>query len=205
MNNTNSVVTDIKYDENYYRTNNYVDYLARQDRYNQLAQEIMEHLRVHNLDQDPILDFGCATGMLMKGVEKLGYEQIYGTDISLWALSRCLDDNLDVSQKPDYTMTYGLTFALDVLEHMTVDDVQDFLYNLTTRALVFRMPICREGEDDYVLECSRTDPTHVIRWTKNQWERVFRANNYLCLDLNLHTIYNSEGVYTGIALNRDIF
>lgn len=194
-----------QYDEAYYQSNNYVDYLARQDRYNQLAEEIMDHLRVHNLDKQPILDFGCATGMLLKGIQRLGYEELYGCDISEWAIDVAAQSGLNVSTKPDLEREYGLVFALDVLEHMSVDTMGEFIQDVKTRAIVFRMPICRAGETDYFLECSRSDPTHIIRWEKNIWERVFRNAGYFTLDLNLHTIYNSEGVYTGIALNKDSF
>lgn len=190
------------YDEGYYKSNNYTDYLSRQDRYNQLGEEIMAHLKVHSLDQEPILDFGCATGMLIRGLNRAGYSDVVGADISEWAIEQCGD--LNVTQTPDFSKRYGLTFALDVLEHMPVESIDDFLNRIDTRSLVFRMPICREGESDYHLECSRADPTHVIRWTANEWENVFHRYGFFVLPLNLHTIYNSEGVYTGIALSCDI-
>lgn len=193
------------YGREYYESVNYTDYHARQDRYNQLALEITNHLKVHELDQDPILDFGCATGMLIKGLIGLGYEEVYGVDVSEWAVEQCEAADLNVSTQMNYERDYGLTFALDVLEHMTIDQFNTFICRVRTKVLVFRMPICREGETDYFLECSRADPTHIIRWTRAQWEAEFHKNGFIPLPINLHTIYNSEGVYTGIALKKDTF
>jgi len=193
------------YNREYYESVNYTDYHARQDRYNQLALEITNHLKVHELDQDPILDFGCATGMLIKGLISLGYEEVYGADVSEWAVEQCEAANLNVSTTTNYGRHYGLTFALDVFEHMTIDQFNEFMTQIRTKVLVFRMPICREGESDYFLECSRADSTHIIRWTRRQWEAEFRRHGFVPLPINLHTIYNSEGVYTGIALQEKFY
>ena len=65
------------------------------------------------------------------------------------------------------------------------------------------MPVCANEGEDYVLNVSRVDPTHVIRWTKNQWRKLFENLGYFPLDLNLSTIYNSPGVYTGIAIRTN--
>ena len=193
------------YNKDYYESVNYTDYHQRQDRYNQLALEITNHLKVHELDQDPILDFGCATGMLIKGLISLGYKEVYGVDVSEWAVEQCKAADLNVSTSMNYGTHYGLTFALDVFEHMTVDQFNGFIAQVRTKVLVFRMPICREGEEDYHLECSRQDSTHIIRWTRAQWEAQFRKHGFVPLPINLHTIYNSEGVYTGIALQEKFY
>ena len=58
------------------------------------------------------------------------------------------------------------------------------------------MPICAEEGEDYVLECSRKDRTHRLRLTREEWEYVFNEAGYYCVDLNLPTIYCSEGVYS---------
>lgn len=189
------------YKEEYYNSINYTDYLERGDRYDRLADEIMAHLKIHNLDRGPILDFGCAVGMLLESLNKLGYVDSYGADISTWALGEAKRKNLTVYDKPDYSSVHGITFALDVLEHMQSQQLTNFIRDIQTKTLVFRMPICKEGDNDYFLECSRADPTHIIRWTKNQWKKFFEDNDYIPLDLNLHTMYCSEGVYTGIAIS----
>jgi len=192
------------FDEHYFKSVNYTDYLERSNRYDQLAHEVMTHLKVHDLDKDPILDFGCAVGFLIEGLQKLGYKDVYGSDVSDWALEEARKKNLDVEKEPRLDVTHGVTFALDVLEHMPENEMRTFLDKLKTKVLVFRIPIRREEDDDYFLECSRADPTHVICWTKEQWRDLFSYKGYIALDLNLHTIYNSTGVYSGIALSKEI-
>jgi len=190
------------FDENYFKSVNYIDYMKRGGRYVQLADEIMKHLKVHNLDQGPILDFGCAVGLLLDGLQEIGYNDLYGVDISDWAIEQATNKGHTVYKKPLYDSVHGVTFALDVLEHMSEDDLQYFMTGLLTKVLVFRIPIRREEDDDYFLECSRADPTHTVCWTKKEWEQYFKERNYVPLDINLHTIYNGAGVYSGIAINH---
>ena len=189
------------YDEDYYSTVNYIDYVKRGGRYEQLADEIMGHLKIHSLDQGPILDFGCAVGLLLDGIQKIGYNDLYGVDISDWAVQQAQDKGHTVYKKPLYDSVHGVTFALDVLEHMSVEEMTWFMLNLQTKVLVFRMPIRRPQDTNYFLECSRSDPTHTICWTKEEWRQTMIARGYVPLDINLHTIYNSPGVYAGIAIN----
>jgi len=190
------------FDQEYYQSVNYVDYLNRKDRYVQLADEVMSHLKVHNLDKGPILDFGCAVGFLLESLHDLGYKDSYGSDISDWAIQEAKKKDLIVWNQPCYGTTHGVVFSLDVFEHMSEKELDDFMQSIQTKIIVFRIPIRQEGDDDYFLECSRADPTHVICWTKNQWEEYFRKHEYITLDLNLHTIYNSTGVYAGVALSN---
>ena len=98
-------------------------------------------------------------------------------------------------------VTHGVTFSLDVFEHMEVDQLNSLMQQLQSRAIVIRVPVCRNAGEDYVLECSRADATHVIRWTKNQWREFFSGFGYVTLDLNLHTIYNSDGVFSAVAVD----
>ena len=189
------------YGEEYYNSINYTDYLERGDRYDRLAEEIMSHLKIHNLDQGPILDFGCAVGMLLESLWRLDYDA-YGVDISKWALDECRKKNLTVYDKIDFDTIHGVTFALDVLEHIPEKEMINTIKHLATKVLVFRMPIRREEDDDYFLECSRADPTHVVCWSKQQWKNLFIEHDYIPLDINLHTIYNSTGVYTGVAISK---
>jgi hypothetical protein len=191
------------FDENYFKSVNYVDYLSRSERYDKLADEIMTHLKVHDLDRGPILDFGCAVGMLVESLNKKGYKDVYGSDISEWALDQAKSRGLNVTNEPCYGTHHGVVFALDVLEHMSVKELDDFLSSIRTKTLVFRIPIRREQDDDYYLECSRADPTHIICLSKREWKTYLEEKGYFCLDLNLHTIYNSTGVYSGIALSKE--
>ena len=187
------------YDESYYKTGNYIDYLQRKDRYAKLAENVLDHLNKMNLNKNPILDFGCAIGLLMDNLNEVGYE-VDGVDISEWALEQCRAKNLNVSTTPNYEKQYGITFALDVLEHLTEEQLSTFVNKIQTKVLVFRMPTVEEGDTDYYLSVARRDKTHIIKWTKNEWRTFFKENGYLPIDLNLPSIYCALGGYSGIAI-----
>jgi len=190
-----------EFDEDYFKTVNYLDYLNRGGRYDQLADEVMDQLKTFNLDGGPILDFGCAVGHLLASLTKLGYNDCYGVDISDWALEQAQSKGLNVSKKIHSHSVHGVTFSLDVFEHMTEKELDAIMNQIDTRALVMRVPICANEGEDYVLECSRADPTHIIRWTREQWSAYLVTKGYVPLEINLHTIYNSEGVYSCVAVD----
>jgi hypothetical protein len=190
------------FDKEYYESNNYTNYLARQDRYIRLAEEVVDYLKKMNLVQSPILDFGCAVGFLLEGLKKHG--DCYGVEISEWAIEEATKRGHDV-RREIMDVNHGLVFALDVFEHMPEGELTKFFYKLDANAIVFRMPICANSGEDYVLECSRVDPTHLIRWTKEEWKKFFNSHGYITTDLQLSTIYNSEGVYAGLALRNQCF
>jgi len=191
----------MNFGEDYFKTINYLDYLNRGGRYDQLADEIMSQLSVLNLDSGPILDFGCAVGHLLSSLQKIGYNDCYGVDISDWALEQAKSKGLNVGKKIADGTRHGIVFSLDVFEHLDEKTLHFVMQQILTRTLVFRVPICANTGEDYVLECSRSDPTHLIRWTKTEWKQFFINEGYVPIDLNLHTIYNSPGVYSGIAID----
>lgn len=190
------------FDKEYYESNNYTNYLDRQDRYIRLAEEVSDFLGKMNLLKEPVLDFGCAVGFLLKGLENR-VDECYGVDISEWALEQARERGHDVSDQVNWDLDHGVVFGLDVFEHMTKPDLDDFFNRIKTKAVVFRIPVCANEDEDYVLECSRVDPTHIICWTKKQWSDYFRQYGFLSVELNLSTIYNSEGVYSGLALRHE--
>lgn len=189
----------------YYKSVNYVDYLDRGDRYDRIVNELLDLLQKINLIdlQDKtkyILDFGCAVGHVLNALEKRNLRKAYGVDISEWALEYAWEKGLAVQKEVSWHEYHSLVFALDVFEHMPLDDLNAFFEQIKTDSVVFKVPVCKNSGEDYVLQVSRNDPTHVIRWTKNEWKSFFTEHGYFTLDLNLYTIYNSEGVYTGLAI-----
>ena len=197
----------MNFDKTYYESNNYTNYLERKDRYVRLINEILEFLDKLNLAPEKhelILDFGCAVGFALEAFRDKGYFNLYGVDVSDWAINIASEKNLYVAKAPMYRMQHTLTLALDVLEHMSVEQLKEFMTKIQSKIIIFRMPICERSNEDYVLEVSRNDPTHIIRWTKNQWKSFISSYGYVCLDLNLHTIYDSKGVYPRIAIHRSI-
>lgn len=190
------------FDSDYFNSVNYTDYLYRGDRYVKLADEVMDLVDTLELPKSVTLDFGCAVGHLLTGLQP-HCDYLYGSDISEWARTQAQSKNLPVTSKPYYDMQHDLVFSLDVFEHMSMDQLQDFFENIDAKVIIFRVPVAAVSGGDYVLEVSRRDPTHNIRWTKDEWRKFFLYFGYDSLNLNLHTIYNSEGVYSGIAIRYD--
>ena len=73
------------FDAKYFDSINYIDYEKRQEKYSRTAKDIKKLFDMQV--QDNILDFGCATGMLMKSLKDEGLS-VYGYDISDYALGK---------------------------------------------------------------------------------------------------------------------
>ena len=114
----------MKYNEDYFKKLNYTDYLYRRDRYLRLASELHELLDKLRLVHDnvKILDFGCAVGFLMEGFRELGYKEIYGWDISSWAVSKAQEKGLNILKKIE-ELSFDIIICLDVLEHMADQEI----------------------------------------------------------------------------------
>ena len=190
------------YDSDYFNSVNYTDYLYRGDRYVRLADETLDLCDQLSLPRGYTLDFGCAVGHLLGGLQGR-VDALYGTDISEWAVDECRKKNLPVRSDPYFDVPHDLVYSLDVFEHMSHSALQYFMENIDTKVIIFRVPVCKNQGEDYVLEVSRRDPTHNIRWTEGQWYDMFKKYGFHTIALNLHTIYCSEGVYSGIAINYE--
>lgn len=186
-----------EYDESYYKTGNYENYLDRKPEFDELASEL--HGLLSSLDHmnGPILDFGCAVGMLLDAFHDLGVEG-EGVEISEWARQRAIDKGHTVHEELPNWHHYPVTFALDVLEHMDEEQLDEFLYNLNTEVLVFRVPTVVDG-NDYYIEEARNDPTHKIRWTEEEWKYEIEQQCYFVVPLMLPNIYCADGAYCGLA------
>ena len=187
-----------EYDESYYKTGNYEDYLDRRPEFDELAAELYSLLSSLDHMEGPILDFGCATGMLLDAFQDLGIEG-EGVEISEWARQEAQEKGHTVHEELSDSHHYPVTFALDVLEHMEEDELDEFLYNLTTDVLVFRVPTVLDGEEDYYIEEARLDPTHKIRWTEEEWKYEIEQHCYFIVPLMLPNIYCADGAYCGLA------
>lgn len=71
-----------------------------------------------------ILDIGCSSGLLMQALDGLGFDQVYGIDISEPAIERCRSRGLTTTQVMDGAKTgfpgaaFDVAIASDVLEHI---------------------------------------------------------------------------------------
>lgn len=188
------------YDENYYKSANYVAYLDRGEKYEKTAREIEQLLACLKLNVKPYLDYGCAVGHLVKGFNSIGVEAIEGYDISKWAVNEAVSRGVRAFNSLEENKHYGVAFFLDVLEHIPEEEMEQIFANLSMNCFVFRIPVTKDVGGDYVLECSRKDPTHLIRWTKAQWNSFFFKFGYSTISLDLNTIYDTEGVYCGVGI-----
>lgn len=190
------------FDESYYKTGNYTNYLEKKEKYKKLASELFflfDCLNINNKNIQ-ILDYGCAVGFLLDGIKDLGFNNIYGYDISSWAIEQASKKHQILGSKEIYKKTFDICFILDVLEHMNDKDAEHFLKNIKSKLIVFRIPVSNDGGKKFVLEVSNNDKTHINCKEKNDWENIFFKYGFKkIIKLNLKSIYDSEGVFSGIA------
>lgn len=185
------------YDKSYYTELNYTDYLSRENRYIALAKETTSLLSQINLLSEPILDYGCAVGHLLSGLNKLKLDCV-GYDVSQWALEEARKKGNVTDEIP--TDRFGVGYFLDVLEHIEENELNTLFNKVNCNVIIFRMPVVANEGEDYVLEVSRKDKTHVIKWTRQQWRKYFAKFRYEVLPLSLYTIYDSPGVFSGLGI-----
>jgi 2-polyprenyl-3-methyl-5-hydroxy-6-metoxy-1,4-benzoquinol methylase len=195
-------MNNVEYSESYYKSVNYASYLERQERYERMMQELHNDLfRKIKLDftKQPVLDYGCAVGFVVKALLNLNYKDVAGFDVSSWAINWGRD-NLNLSENliDDlnlYTRTPKLMLAFDVFEHMTIVDVDSVLTTLNPEHIVVRIPLTAQTDGKYILDVSERDSTHRIRWTRRDWIKFFDQMNYdWQYDINLGLIYDTDGV-----------
>lgn len=191
------------YDENYYKTVNYVDYMSRQHRYEKSAEEIVSLLTKISLinRQSFILDYGCAVGFLTKGFHNLGFRNTYGYDISEWASGKAIKlvgSNNIFQEVPNSEWDLGV--FLDVLEHMEEEEIEKVLHWNGFNSLVVRIPVSTDGGKTFSLDISNRDKTHINCKSADQWIELICGLSGLkkVFFLNLTTIYNTEGVFCAL-------
>lgn len=195
------------FEESYYKTGNYVNYLDKKQKYVLLAEDVFLFLNSICMgDKNKrILDFGCAVGHFMDGLEKIGYNNIWGYDISRWATSEASKRHKIISQNELYEEKFDICFAFDVLEHMTDEQVKYFLQNIKCEILFLRIPVSNNGGKSFVLDVSNNDATHINCKEKKDWEKILKENDFQKLiKLNLNSIYDSDGVLSGFCFKKGI-
>lgn len=195
------------YDEKYYNSLNYADYMSRQPRYLKLAKEttdLLDQLSLIHKDVN-ILDYGCSVGFLMSGLKAVGFKHVDGVDVSDWAIERAKEKDLRVTRDINglYNI-YRLMYALDVFEHMKDKEIINIFNKLHPKLLIVRIP-CGEGiVKDFHLEVSRRDKTHINCKSREQWIKflINKCGFSGCLKLNLNTIYDNPGVFCGLFIRE---
>jgi len=191
-----------KFTEEYYKSNNYVDYLSKKERYVKTAEEIYQTFgKFKIIDQSSsILDYGCSLGFLIKGFEKIGFKNIYGYDISEWAISKAKELDCKIIERVEGTFDLGI--FLDVLEHMEDSEITKVFSKIHFDYVLVRIPCSVEANPtEFHLEISRADKTHINCKTEKDWIEFFKKLGYSKhLYLNMSTIYNSDGCFCCVFL-----
>jgi len=193
------------YSEEYYKSVNYVTYLHRKPKYVRHANEISNLLKSFNLItlNSKILDYGCAVGFLIEGLQEIGYNNVIGYDISEWATDQCKNKHINMLSDIQ-TDLYDLICCLDVLEHMTDIEITNVFSKLDGNMLLVRIPCSTDGID-YHLEVSKNDSTHRNCKTKDQWIELFRHLGYnFFMSINTNTIYDTPGVMCYLCFKENV-
>ena len=187
----------MKYDKDYFNTKNYKNYLERKDRYFKMAEELYQSFyKIGLLDKNTkILDYGCAVGFLIKGFENLGFNNVYGYDISDWAIEQAKKLNCKILDELD--KHYDLGIFLDVLEHMTDNEILKVFNETNFNYIIVRIPCSHESDpNNFYLDISKIDETHINCKTPINWIDFFDKLGYnRYFKLNMTTIYNSDGCF----------
>jgi len=191
--------------EDYFKTGNYINYLSKSERYYKLSEEITDLLNKIGYENKEykILDYGCAIGFLLDGLKKLNYNNLYAYDISNWAKDVLKEKNYNIVNMNKIN-EFDIVFVLDVLEHMTDDQIDEFFKKIKSKIIIYRIPVSNNGGKNFVLEVSNNDKTHINCKEKKDWVELFKKYNYnFNIKLNLNTIYDSEGVMCGIVFKNN--
>ncbi len=192
------------FDAEYYRSGNYLHYLKR--RFDGLAEDIISELGIEK--HAKIVDFGCGCGGIVDAMASRGYGNIVGTDISFWAINHGklifpgVADKLLHYNRNVLTEPHDVLLMLDVLEHMPEYEAQSTL-QLVRQGLrgsaLFRIPVCQNEGEPFVLSVSNNDPTHITCHNKNWWHNFFiEAGLSFVKAVNRPRIYSSDGVLVEI-------
>ena len=192
------------FEERYFiqsETSNYKDYRRR--KWAKLADDLISLLNLEKNTQ--ILDFGCATGGLIKELRNRGIKNVKGTDISYWAIeygkqTLGLKEELEFCNLNLLTKDFDIILFLDVLEHIpTIGELRKLLCLTNADRIIVRVPISAIEGENYVFLVSRNDTTHLQCHTKEWWINLFNECGYkLETFLNGEAIYDSEGVFAGV-------
>ena len=191
-----------EFDEQYFKSINYVNYLDREERYEKLAKELCSYLKNVGYinEKSMIIDYGAAIGFLTNAIRNIGYN-CDAYDISDWAKQYGYK-KYGITYIYYEKKQYDLMIALDVFEHMSDNQIIDMLNTFTVNHIVIRIPCSSDGLT-FHLNISNQDHTHINCKTKSKWEDFFEKIGFkIDHNINLYTIFDSEGVMCAILTNN---
>lgn len=183
--------------EQYYFGNSEYSNYDRYDHkcYDNLVEKLISTCNVHI--SDTIIDYGCATGLLLRAFKKRGYCNLIGTDISYWAINQGrkqygLSSELQHYNRNLLEVPKDWLIMLDVLEHIPTLDELNNMFQLISQStirkgFIVRIPVSKHEGEDFYLEVSRNDKTHTQSHSTDWWLRFFKQHN-----LRLTRFFNEE-------------
>ena len=107
---------------------------------------------------------------------------------------------IDLNNAYTHLMTQHQLFMVTYMSmfNMFDDDIDIVLNKINTELLVVRIPVKLTGEDDFHLEVSRKDLSHVNCKTKEEWINKIEKYNFKYKDnIITKSIFDSPGVFCG--------
>ena len=184
-------LTHKNYKKSYYTTLNYSNYLEREIKYFKFCEELVDFLPKIKLlsPTTKLLDYGCALGFLVKSFRELGYN-CDAYDISKWTKAQCIKRGIEYIEFKK--SNYDLMLCLDVLEHMTNEQIKDLFNTIQSTHILVRIPCSTNGGKSFHLDISNNDPTHINCKNKQEWFKLFETMGYtnrIPLNLYNHNIH----------------
>jgi len=175
------------FEQGYFENSCYSNYLKYNNRcYDKLAATLASECAMQT--KDVIVDYGCATGILISSFKKLGFKNLTGTDISYWAIeygkrALHLTKELQHYNRNLLTIPKDWLIALDVLEHIRTREELLFTLKLIQTSIIrkgfiVRLPVSANEKEDFYLKVSRTDKTHFQKHCKHWWLELFDSFDF---------------------------
>lgn len=172
---------------------NYQDYGWLADQTIALASFARRHMGIK--DQDTVLDYGCSRGYFVKALRMLGVNA-KGYDHAEWPIQNC-DEYVKGHVSNDLTLlplSVDHIWSKDVMEHLSIQQVEDILPQLcaaTRKSILIIVPLTSYFGGKYLREEDESDPSHVIRFTLDDWLKFFSG---LAKDFAVYGSYHLHGL-----------
>jgi len=183
-----------KYDKNFYESNKSEE---KQKNVNIVLNEVFKIIPPCN----SAVDFGCATGTWLKGLEKYGITDIRGYDGKWVDQSKLLipkesffeadfDKPLEIERK------FDLAISIEVGEHLFESSADAFIENITKSAdiVLFSAAIPYQSGDNHVNE----------QWP-DYWNEKFNRFGYVCIDCLRKILWTNKEVFDFYRQNMLLF
>jgi len=136
-------------------------------------------IKILDIEDDTILDYGCAKGYLVKALRILDVKA-YGCDISKYAISMIDPDVKKYCKLINKTIPYKTDWVItkDVLEHMREKDIDYFIKESGKKADKCFHVIPLAKDDKYICREYEKDITHITRKPKEWWINKFEKQGW---------------------------